>query len=117
MAGDWIVADASAWPYAGAGVKDGDVVPGIVGYETDRTDDATPPGTVVLASSPVTDHTGRSELQQAVVRDLPGGAFVFAAGTVEWSWGLAKPGVADARVQRVTDNVFARAGLVAGDAR
>lgn len=107
----WVVAGASAWPYEGTGLADGDAIPGIVGYETDRTDAATPPGTVVLASSPVTDHTGRSDLQQGAVRDLPNGTFVFAAGTIEWSWGLSRPGLADARVQRITENVFRRAGV------
>jgi hypothetical protein len=58
------------------------------------------------------DVRGRSDVQEGAVRDLPGGTFVFAAGTIEWSWGLAKGGVADARVQRVTENVFLRAGLV-----
>jgi hypothetical protein len=105
------VVNASAWPYAGAGVVDGDAIPGIVGYETDRTDAHTPAGAVVLARSPVTDVNGRGDVHEAVVRDLPGGGFVFAAGTIEWSWGLSKPGVADARVQRFTENVLRRAGL------
>jgi hypothetical protein len=106
----WIVASSYAWPYDGTGLKDGDAIPGIVGYETDRTDAATPPETLVLAHSPVVDVFGRSDVQEAAVRDV-GGAFVFGAGTIEWSWGLAKPGVADARVQRITENVFRRAGL------
>lgn len=107
----WIVAAASSWPYEGTGLADGDAIPGIVGYETDRTDSATPPGTTVLAHSPVVDVFGRHDVQEATTRDLPSGAFVFAAGTVEWSWGLSKPSVADPRVQRITENVFRRAGL------
>ncbi len=110
-AGPWIVSNAAAWPYEGTGVQEGDQIPGIVGYETDRTDLATPPGTVILSSSPVVDVMGRADLQQGAVRDVASGAFVFAAGTIEWSWGLSKPGVADARVQRITENVFRRAGL------
>jgi hypothetical protein len=110
----WIVRNAWAWPYEGTGVQEGDAIPGIVGYETDRVvDDAlTPPGLTVLAESPVIRHDGAPDLQQAVVRDVPGGAFVFAAGTIEWSWGLSRPGVADPRVQRITENVLRRAGLV-----
>jgi hypothetical protein len=30
-AGAWVVQGASAWPYQGTGVKDGDSIPGIVG--------------------------------------------------------------------------------------
>jgi hypothetical protein len=110
----WIVQNASAWPYAGTGVKDGDAIPGIVGYETDRTSQngATPPGIVVLAHSPVVDVSGRADFHEAVVRDVPGGGFVFAAGTIEWAWGLSRS--ADPRVQRITDNVFGRAGLEPG---
>lgn len=112
-AAPWIVKNASAWPYEGTGVKDGDAIPGIVGYETDRIIDngRTPQGVVVLSDSPVQGHDGVSDHQQAVVRDVPGGAFVFAAGTIEWSWGLSKEGVADKRVQRITENVLRRAGL------
>jgi hypothetical protein len=108
----WVVQGASAWPYAGTGVKDGDAIPGIVGYETDRTADngATPPGTLVLAHSPVTDVSGRAEFQEAAVRDGPAGNFVFAAGTIEWSWGLWRS--ADNRVRQITENVFRRAGLM-----
>jgi hypothetical protein len=109
----WVVKNASAWPYEGTGVKDGDAIPGIVGYETDRTieNGRTPPGVTVLAESPVFGHDGGTDLHQASVYDLPNGAFVFAAGTIEWSWGLAKDGTADPRVQRVTENVLRRAGL------
>jgi hypothetical protein len=107
----WIVAHQDAWPYDGTGASDGDTIPGIVGYETDRTDGSMPNGTVVLSNSPVTDVFGHADVQQGAIRDLPGGAFVFAAGTIEWSWGLSKQGVADPRVQRVTENVFRRASL------
>jgi hypothetical protein len=112
---DWIVQGASAWPYEGTGVKDGDAIPGIVGYESDRRGDngADPPGLTLLARSPVVDQNGNLDFQEAVVRDTPSGAFVFAAGTIQWSWGLTKNGVGgDPRVRRVTENVFRRAGLV-----
>ncbi len=107
----WVVANADAWPYEGTGVADGDAIPGIVGYETDRTvpNGATPPGTVVLAHSPVVDVNGRADFHEATVRDGPDGAFVFAAGTIEWSWGLWRS--ADPRVRKITENVFRRAGL------
>ena len=112
---DWVVKNASAWPYEGTGLHDGDRIPGIVGYETDRTSESTPEETVVLSSSPVADVHGRSDVQEGAVRDLPSGAFVFAAGTIEWSWGLAKPGVVDPRVQRITENVLRHAGLAPDD--
>ncbi len=110
-AAPWVVQNASAWPYQGTGVNDGDSIPGIVGYETDRTapTGSSPAGLVVLAHSPVTDVSGRADFQEAAVRDGPAGSFVFAAGTIEWSWGLRRN--ADPRVQQITGNVLRRAGL------
>jgi sugar lactone lactonase YvrE len=112
--GAFVVGNASHWIYEGTGVRDGDSIPGIVGYETDRRFDngRTPPGTEVLARSPVVDVNGRPDWHEATIRATPPGGFVFAAGTIEWAWGLAHPEHADRRVQRVTENVLRRAGLV-----
>lgn len=109
----WVVADSSHWLFDGTGLADGDGIPGIVGYETDRTvsDGATPEGTEVVARSPVVDVSGRPDWQEATVRATPSGGFVFAAGTIEWAWGLTHPRHADPRVRRITENVFRRAGL------
>src|SRR3989454_9914893 len=40
---DYVVTDSSHWGYAGTGVRDGDPVPGIVGYEVDRFSPHFPP--------------------------------------------------------------------------
>lgn len=111
--GALVVRDASHWVYEGSGLRDGDAIDGIVGYETDRTfpNGRTPPGTEVVARSPVVDVGGRPDWHETTVRATPAGAFVFAAGTIEWSWGLSHPEHADARVQRITENVLRRAGL------
>jgi sugar lactone lactonase YvrE len=112
--GAFVVRNASHWIYEGTGVRDGDSIPGIVGYETDRRYDngRTPPGTEVLARSPVVVVTGRPDWHEATIRATPAGGFVFASGTIEWAWGLSHPSLADRRVQRVTENVLRRAGLV-----
>lgn len=111
----FVVTNAGHWIYEGTGLHDGDAIPGIVGYETDRTShDArwpTPAGTDVIARSPVVDVNRGPDFHEAAVRALPGGGFLFAAGTIEWAWGLAKDGLADRRVQRMTENVLRRAGL------
>lgn len=108
-----VVSDASHWVYEGTGLQDGDSVAGIVGYETDRRFDngLTPPGTEVLARSPVVDVNGRPDWHEATLRTTAAGGYVFSSGTIEWSWGLADPTLADRRVQRVTENLFRRAGL------
>ncbi|HWE26063.1 MAG TPA: N,N-dimethylformamidase beta subunit family domain-containing protein [Myxococcales bacterium] len=115
----FVVANSSHWVYAGTGVRDGDSLAPIVGYEFDRVYDngRTPPDLVVLARSPVVRHDGTAGMQNASVYTAASGAWVFAAGTIEWSWGLSggpyTPGVADATIQRMTANLFDRAGLPA----
>lgn len=113
--GPFVVRNASSWVYQGTRLRDGDTLPLIVGYESDRLFDngRTPGRLTVLSTSPVIDHTGAPDVHNATVYTASSGAFVFASGSIQWAWGLSAPGVADARVQRITDNLFARAGLAA----
>lgn len=120
----FVVAHADSWVYAGTGVQEGDALSPVVGYETDRVFDNghTPAGLVPLARSPYLQMDAGPNWHNASVYPAPSGAFVFTAGSIEWSWGLSGgPGaaaLADARIQRMTDNLFQRAGLspaLAGD--
>ena len=114
----YIVRSASHWVYTGTGLRDGDALPFLIGNEADRYfgGPGTPAGIEVLAASPVVRRNGEPTWHNATAYVAPSGAFVFAAGTIEWSWGLLRPGSADARVQRITRNVFERAGLLAASA-
>jgi hypothetical protein len=109
----WVVRRADHWLYEGTGVREGDAIPAIVGYETDRSfgNGRAPASLELVAGSPVTNVEGRPDSHEAAVSVAPSGAFVFAAGTIQWAWGLSRAGIADARVQRMTENVFRRAGL------
>lgn len=115
----YTVTDAASWVYAGSGLADGDVVPGIVGYETDRLDPAYPtPGALegtyeILAASPFLNFAGEPAVANASIYRAPSGAWIFAAGTIGWS--LALDDVADARIQRTTANVLARFTGRSGD--
>jgi hypothetical protein len=115
----FVAANTSHWVYAGTGVKDGDALATIVGYEFDRVFDngRTPPNLVVLARSPVVTFDGTTGVHNASIYTAPSGAWVFAAGTIKWSWGLAggigPRSLADKAVQRMTANLFERAGLPA----
>lgn len=115
----FVAANTSHWVYAGTGVKDGDALAPIVGYEFDRVFDngRTPPNLVVLARSPVVGFDGTPGVHNASIYTASSGAWVFAAGTIEWSWGLAgglgPHSLADRAVQRMTANLFERAGLPA----
>ncbi len=109
----YVVGNSANWVYAGTGFKDGDTVPGIVGYEADRYFSEYPSPTAVsgtyslLSHSPYTGDFSNSSVYQA-----PSGAWVFASGTMDWAWGLDNysngANTVDARIQRTTANVLDR---------
>ena len=110
---DLVVADGSAWVFAGTGLRTGDRIPELVGPEYDRYDVNAPgpPGTVqVLAHSPLRCG-GRSSFSDATYYSTGSGAGVFATGT---NWWVSRLGSAcpekltcpDQRVVRITRNVL-----------
>jgi len=110
---DYVVENAGHWIYAGTGFGDGDVVPGIVGYETDFHDPSAPlPSSWTdLSSSPYVNFVGAPSHANSAIYQAPSGAGVFAAGTIGWSLGLDDFGeraAPDARLQRTTRNILDR---------
>ncbi len=108
----WTVSNASNWVYSGTGVKDGDYIPGLVGYEYDRVwnNGLTPSNLVMLSNSHVVDNYGNNDVANGSIYVAPSKAFVFTAGTIYWSWKLddneyQHHGV-DFRVQQMTANVL-----------
>ncbi len=131
---DFVVTAPDSWIYAGTGLQAGDHIPGLVGGEYDRYWPAfAPPGTQVVAQSPVQVDL-KAELgpsgslppyepvppvANATIYTAPTGATVFAAGTMQWSWGLDGWGdftyrgvrtPVDERVKRITRNILDRLG-------
>jgi hypothetical protein len=110
----YVVRDSSHWAFAGTGVTDGTTIPGVIGYEVDRihpgvaTPDAVPGTYTMLSQSPFVSSLEGLSLAHSTMYQNTSGAWVFDAGTIGWSWGLAKGNVIDARIQRITINVFAR---------
>jgi hypothetical protein len=108
----WIVANADHWIYHGTGLRSGDVIPDLVGYEYDRVFDygATPEQITLLADSPIKLPDGRSGTHNAVLRTAPHGALTFSAGTNYWPWALDdsdfKTLPSDPRVQLMTNNLL-----------
>ncbi len=110
----YVVTNSSHWVYAGTGLRDGDSIPSIVGYEMDRlfANYPQPPANQVLLSrSPYTADGGLADYANASIYQAASGAWVFAAGSIEWGWGLdTMPwdtvSHVDARVQRITANVL-----------
>src|SRR5213594_1932658 len=113
---DYVVTNSSHWVYAGTGFQDGDVVPGIVGYEVDSYMPNYPPpnsaNQTLLSRSPYTDTGGVTDYANSSIYQAPSGAWVFSTGTLSWSWALDDvPGPfshsrVDSRIQRVTANIL-----------
>ena len=108
----YVVTNSSNWVYAGTGFSDGASVPGIVGYEMDRlmSNYPMPPNTsyTLLSHSPYTSSGGVADYANSSIYQAPSGAWVFAAGTISWNWGLDNFNytLADPRIQQTTANIL-----------
>jgi hypothetical protein len=100
---DIVVQNASHWAFAFTGLRDGDHLPGLLGYEVDKfcpsslsSIPSSPPNTIPLAHSPYPDpHYNPGQPDGAPTRyadmtiySAASGALVFAAGTMQLAWGL-----------------------------
>jgi uncharacterized membrane protein len=110
----YVVTNSTSWVYAGTGFRDGDTVPGIVGYEADRAFTEYPgPNAVggsyaLLSQSPI---TGTTDYANSSVYQAPSGAWVFSTGTTRWGLALDNfegAGLVDPRIQQTTVNVLTR---------
>jgi len=116
--GAWVCAREEHWLFAGTGMKKGDGIPGLVGWEFHGAP-ADLPGLEVVA----TGKTGGSREEGTYTSVLfpgPKGNLVFNAATIWWGDGLSEPpGYVrprvyteprgpDRRVQQITRNLFAR---------
>jgi hypothetical protein len=122
MYGDWsdfdgfpyVVVNHEHWIYAGTSVAEHETLSSIIGVEWDSVTDngLTPAGLEIVGDSPVVTQVGvpYPHAHASVHYPTPG-SFVFAAGSIEWISGLGGKRT-DPRVQRMTENVFARAGFV-----
>jgi hypothetical protein len=81
----YVVTSPDAWMFAGTGVRAGTRFPGLVGIEYDRVnpDYPVPRPIEVVAHSPLTCRGVRSYADSAYYTH-PGGAGVFATGTMRW---------------------------------
>ena len=86
----WVVSDANQWLFAGTGLKNGDSIPHIVGYEYDAISShfPIPPGDQSLSSSPVIGLDGSHSTSNSTIYTAASSARVFTSGTMQWSWGL-----------------------------
>lgn len=118
---DWVCSLPEHWIYEGTGMKAGDRISGLIGWEW-HGDPAKIPGLQVVATGPTQSapRVLNGGQYTATVYPGPKGNFVFNASTCWWSDGLsAPPGYVrpkvyteplgpDVRVQRITRNVLER---------
>ena len=119
--GDWIVTKPDHWVFAGTGMKKGDHIDGLVGWEF-HGDPAPIPGLEILAEGDALSGGTKPSHWTATIYPGPKKNFVFNAATIWWAQALSsppghilpwshwvRPTGPDARVQRITANLLKRA--------
>ena len=110
------------WLFEGSGMKKGDSVKGLIGWEWHGAPAMDLPGMQVVAEGDAyTNKKKKSGRYTATIYDGPKGNVVFSAATIWWANGLSSPpghvnpsrhGVqqqgVDKRVQQITSNLFQR---------
>lgn len=117
---DWIVSDPDCWIFKGTGMKKGDRIAGLVGWEF-HGDPAKIPGLSVVAEGHATNSGGEHAHWTATIYPGPRENWVFNASTIWWAQGLSsppghmlpyshygRPHGPDARVERITRNLLGR---------
>ena len=101
---DMIVSDHSHWIFRGTGMKKGDKIPGMLGYEVDRIREEAlspmegnteEPITRIskIFETPLVNRKNNTFVSHGSMYQAQSGANVFGAGTMQWSWGLDDYGV------------------------
>ncbi len=118
-----VVTDPSSWVFAGTGLRADSQIQGIVGYEFDAVLPGLPiPSHVItLSTSPVYNVYGQTETANSTIYQATSRAWVFNAGTIDWSFGLdnfapqfsesvyrQRPAEANSVVEKITSNVLNR---------
>ena len=120
--GDWFCLKPEHWVFEGTGMKKGDSIPGMIGWEYHGDAPKDLPGLEILAGGTCWQGGNVPQQWQAVIFDGPKNNFIFNASTIWWAQGMSKPPGhmpvwshysrphgTDARVQRITANLLKRA--------
>lgn len=119
--GDWICSNPGHWIFEGTGMKEGDSIPGLIGWEFHGDPPQDLAGLEVVAKGTALQGGVVPSDWSAVIFPGPKGNFVFNASTIFWCQGLSsppghmlpwshgsRPHGPDARVQRITKNLLDR---------
>lgn len=120
--GDWTCVKPEHWVFSGTGMRHGESIPGLVGWEHHGDPDRDRTGLEVLAEGPVWASGTTEGRYAATIFPGPAGNLVFNAATIFWCQGLlsppghilpwshwSRPHGPDPRVQRITRNLLHRA--------
>jgi hypothetical protein len=112
----YVIGDPSgSWVFSDTGFVAGSTVSGLVGFEIDNLHTSyTRPASLsytLLTTSPFTNSIGQVLDAHSSIYQAPSGAWVFAAGTMSWSWGLDRPGHVNTGIQKMTENILAVMGI------
>jgi hypothetical protein len=120
---DWTVEKPEHWLFDGTGMKKGEGIPKLVGWEYHGTPNGNQPGLTILATAPTRSRDNRElntrNVHTSTIYELPKGNIVFDAGTCWWNMVLSTPpgemnpprrdfSKDDPRVQRITANLLKR---------
>lgn len=112
---DIVVTDASNWIFADTGLKNGDHLTGLLGYEADQLYTDAPEGTLSIAHSPYRDNAGNLWYADMTVYLTGSKSTVVDIGSMNWNRGLDgfAPGRAvltSPAAQQATRNILRRFG-------
>ncbi|MCA8992852.1 MAG: hypothetical protein KDA88_12765 [Planctomycetaceae bacterium] len=120
--GDWICALPNHWIFEGTGMKKGDRIPGLIGWEYHGDPPADIPDLEVVAAGTALQGGVNPQQWTATIYPGPKENFVFNASTIFWCQDLSsppghmlpwshwsRPHGPDERVQQITRNVLRRA--------
>lgn len=118
--GDWVCTKPEHWMFAGTGMKKGERIPGLVGWEF-HGDPAKIAGLEVVAAGKTLTGGEAESHYEATIYPGPKGNTVFNASTIFWAQGLSsppghwlpfvhngRPHGPDVRVQKITANLLAK---------
>lgn len=120
--GDWICVKPDHWIFEGTGMKQGDRIPGLVGWEYHGDPAKDIPGLEILAEGTALVGGVKPQHWTATIYPGPKNNIVFNSSTIFWCQDLSsppghmlpwshwsRPHGPDERVQRITHNVLRRA--------
>lgn len=119
--GDWICTLPDHWMFEGTGMKKGDRIPGLIGWECHGDPPTDIPGLEIVGKGTMLQSGVNPQRWEATIYPGPKGNFIFNAATIWWCQDLStppghmipwshwsRPHGPDDRVQRITKNLLKR---------